>query len=232
MLISILTLFPEMFDGPLGQSIISRARKKDKVRINLVNIRDYATDSYKTVDDRPYGGGLGMILKVDVVDAGLRRILAGSGVVRSDTRVILLDPQGKRFRQRDAVRLAGYRHLVLIAGHYEGVDDRIRKLSDEEISVGDYVLTGGELPAMVITDSVIRLLPGVLREVKTTSSESFSDPKILEYPQFTRPPDYRGMKVPEILLSGNHARIAAWRNRKARSVTRSKRPDLNRRSSK
>lgn len=208
MTISILTLFPEMFSGPLDYSIVKRAKEKGIMTINFVNIRDFSTDTYKSVDDHPYGGGVGMILRVDVIDRALRALRG---------KKVLLDPRGDTFTQKKAREYAKLDHLILICGHYEGVDERIKTLVDESISIGDYVLTGGELPAMVITDSVVRLLPGVLKE-GVTQSESFSPSLIthhsslpLEYPQYTRPEEYQGMRVPDVLLSGNHKKIEEWR---------------------
>ncbi|MBI2404691.1 tRNA (guanosine(37)-N1)-methyltransferase TrmD [Candidatus Gottesmanbacteria bacterium] len=231
MIISILTLFPDMFTGPFHTSIIKRSQEKGIVVIKLANIRDFATDNYGSVDDHPYGGGVGMILRVDVVDRALEHTKALCK--RSSCKAILLDPQGIPYTQEIARKLSKLNHLILICGHYEGVDERIRNLVDEEISIGDYVLTGGEIPAMVVVDSVIRLLPGVLKE-GVTSSESFSfqhppshlQVPFLEYPQYTRPEIYKGMNVPEVLLSGNHKDITQWRNQQSRLKTQKRRPDL------
>ncbi len=217
MKISILTLFPDMFAGPFTHSIVKRALDQNKVTIRLVNIRDFATDSYKTVDGRPYGGGVGMILRVDVVDRALKSLTKG--------HTILLDAGGTPYTQHAARRLSTLDHLIFICGHYEGVDARIRSLIDEEISVGDYILTGGEIPAMTIVDSVVRLLPGVLTKPAATIGESFTTP-ILEYPQYTEPREYKGARVPDILLSGNHKAIEEWRKQKAQEKTRQVRPDL------
>lgn len=226
--ITILTLFPRMFDGPFSESIIRKAQDKHAVTINYVNIRDFSTDRYRSVDDHPYGGGLGMILKVDVIDRALKSV-AGK-TPKKNTRIILLDPQGVPYTQKKAKALTTAKHLILICGHYEGVDERVRSLVDEEISIGDYVLTGGELPAMVIIDSVVRLLPGVLASKESADLESFSPHgAYLEYPQYTRPPVYKRMRVPPVLLSGNHAEIEAWRSQQAKNTARSKRPDLKRR---
>lgn len=223
MKISILTLFPDMFVGPFDSSIIKRARDKNLVSIEYVNLRNFATDSYKTVDDHPYGGGVGMILKVDVVDRAITHIKTQDP--SDNTRVILLDPQGKRFEQVNARRLTAYEHLVLVCGHYEGIDERIRELVDEELSVGDYILTGGELPAMIITDATARLLSGVLTKKEATEHESFEQ-GLLEYPQYTRPETYLGKSAPDVLLSGNHALIRAWRQQEAVRRTIKRRPDL------
>lgn len=216
MQISILTLFPEMFAGPFDHSIIKHAQEKGLVSITLTNIRDFATDAYKSVDDHPYGGGIGMVMRVDVIDRALTSQKEKGE--RKKEKVILLDPRGKLFDQAKARELSKLDHLILICGHYEGLDERVKSLVDESISIGDYVLTGGELPAMVVTDTIVRLLPGVLKE-KATSSESFSfgiqhssfNISFLEYPQYTRPPEYNGMKVPAVLLSGDHKKIAAWK---------------------
>jgi tRNA (guanine37-N1)-methyltransferase len=235
MKIDILTLFPNMFKGPFDESIIKRAQEKDLVEINIHNLRDWAKDKHKNVDDKPYGGGTGMVIRVDVVEQALSTLRVKereSGRVKE--RIVLLSPQGEVFSQRKAGRLAKREHLILIAGHYEGFDERIREhLVDEEISIGDYILTGGELPTMVIVDTIVRLIPGVLEKEEATESESFQ-PKtynlkpttLLEYPQYTRPADFKGWKVPKVLLSGNHPEIAEWRKKKALERTKKKRPDL------
>ena len=201
MTITILTLFPEMFQGPFDYSIVKRAKDQEKVVINLINIRDFANDKYRSVDDHPYGGGTGMIMRVDVIDRALQN---------RKGRKILLDPRGTPFSQAKAREFAKLEHLILICGHYEGVDERVNELIDESISIGNYVLTGGELPAMVITDTVIRLLPNVLKK-EATQNESFSVSRTVEYPQYTRPKEYNGIHVPEILLSGNHQKIEDWK---------------------
>lgn len=217
--IDIITLFPDSFAGFLQSSIIGRAQKKGLVRINLINLRDFATDSYGSVDDRPYGGGAGMVLRVDIVSEAIK-------FVRKDgSTVILLTPQGGVFNQAQAQNLCGKSHLILVAGHYEGFDERIRDLTDLELSIGDYILTGGELPAAVVTEAVVRLLPGVLGKDESSRTESFSE-GLLEYPQYTRPEDWEGKKVPPVLLSGNHAEIAKWRAEQSRIRTKTRRPDL------
>lgn len=230
MKIDILTLFPKMFVGPFDESIIKRAREKGLVEINIHNLRDWAKDRHKTVDDRPYGGGVGMVLRVDVVDKAISELKHQAANTKHQPRVILLTPQGKPFTQERAKKLAKERHLILIAGHYEGFDERIRQyLVDEEISIGDYVLTGGELPAMVVTDAVVRLIPKVLEKEGATEIESFSEvdgQKVLEFPQYTRPAEYKGWKVPKVLLSGNHKEIEKWRRKKTIEKTKKKRPDL------
>ena len=208
MTVSILTLFPEMFQGPFDYSIVKRAKNQEKVVINLINIRDFANDKYRSVDDHPYGGGLGMIMRVDIIDAAISN--AKCQIPNEKTKTILLDPRGTPYTQAKAREFAKLDHLILICGHYEGVDERVRGLVDESISIGDYVLTGGELPAMVITDTVARLLPGVLKK-EATQKESFSVSHTLEYPQYTRPEEYKSLRVPNILLSGNHKKIEEWK---------------------
>jgi len=226
MKIDILTLFPKMFQGPFDESIVKRAMDKNLVKIKIHDLRQWTKDKHKTVDDRPFGGGVGMVMMVEPVYYALRALKSEIRNPKSETRVILLTPQGKVFNQKKAQQLSKEKHLIFICGHYEGVDERIRKhLIDEEISIGDYVLTGGELPAMVITDAIVRLLPGVLEKPEATKNESFS-PKLLEYPQYTRPAGYKGWKVPEVLLSGDHAKIADWRKKQSLTRTRSRRPDL------
>jgi len=222
--ISILTLFPPLFTGVFEHSIIKRAQEKKLVTINYINIRDFAEGKYKTVDDKPYGGGAGMILKVDVVD---RAIISSKAQVTSNkTKVVLLTPQGQTYSQSIAKKLSTIDHLILIAGHYEGFDERIRNLVDMELSIGDYILTGGEIPAMVIVDSVVRLLPKVFTKEGITDNESFGTAHILEYPQYTKPLVYKGKNVPDILLSGNHAEIKQWKKEQAHKRTKERRPDL------
>lgn len=218
MKIDIITLFPELFESVFSASLIKRAQTKRIAAINIHNLRDFSTDKYKTVDDKPFGGGPGMVLKVDVVDRALKSLPAGYK--------ILLTPQGKVFNQSMAQALSKRDHLILICGHYEGFDERIRDLVDEEVSIGDYVLTGGEIPAMVIVDTVVRLLPGVVGKDASLEEESFSQ-NLLEYPQYTRPEKYKNMSVPPILLSGNHALIKKWRQEQSQLRTSSRRPDLN-----
>src|SRR5512137_78211 len=220
MKIDVLTLFPAMFAGPLDESIIKRAREAGRLELALHNLRDYAHDRHRTVDDRPFGGGPGMLLKPEPIFEAVEK-LVGEG-----TRVILLSPAGRRFDQAIARELAGLEHLLMVCGHYEGFDERVREqLADDELSIGDYVLTNGALPAMVIIDAVTRLLPGALGDEDSAHEESFSH-GLLEYPQYTRPAEFRGMKVPEVLLSGNHAEIALWRAEKAQLRTKERRPDL------
>ena len=215
--ISILTLFPDMFRGPFDQSIIKRAIDKNQIMISYINIRDFAADTYKTVDGHPYGGGVGMILRVDVVDRALKSIPKGY--------TILLDAGGETYTQSKAKNLSTMDHLILICGHYEGVDQRIRSLVDEEISIGDYVLTGGEIPTMVLTDSIVRLIPGVLAKPEATIHESHTE-AFLEYPQFTEPQTYNGQTVPPVLLSGNHQKIDEWRKNEAIKRTEARHSSL------
>ncbi len=207
-----------MFSGPFAFSIIKRALDKKLISIDFVNIRDFALDAYKTVDDSPYGGGRGMILKVDVLDAAINSTKKKNPGLKTIT--ILLDPQAVQFTQSTGLSLIKLEHIILICGHYEGVDDRVSTLVDKKISIGKYVLTGGELPAMVIVDTVTRLLPGVLPE-NALSEESFKD-NMGEYPQFTRPRDYKGMSVPVELLSGDHKKIALWRRNRQKKLLISK----------
>jgi tRNA (guanine37-N1)-methyltransferase len=220
MKIDVLTLFPAMFAGPLDESIIMRARRASLLDLKIHNLRDYAHDRHKTVDDRPFGGGPGMLLKPEPL------FEAVEALARENTRVVLLSPAGRTFNQAIARELAQVDDLLLISGHYEGFDERVREhLADDELSIGDYVLTNGALPVMVIIDAVTRLLPGALGDDESAHEESFSH-GLLEYPQYTRPAEFRGMSVPEVLLSGNHAQIAKWRDEQARLRTKARRPDL------
>lgn len=220
MKVDVLTLFPGMFAGPLDESIIKRAREKGILELAIHDLRQWTHDRHKTVDDRPFGGGPGMVLKPEPLFEAVEALAA------SNARIILMGPSGRKFTQQIALELAGYEHLILIAGSYEGIDDRVRQaLAHDELSIGDYVLTNGALPVMVIIDVVTRLLPGVLGDDESAKDESFSH-GLLEYPHYTRPAEFRGMKVPEILLSGHHAEIANWRHEQARERTRERRPDL------
>jgi tRNA (guanine37-N1)-methyltransferase len=228
MQIDILSLFPQIFHGPLSESIAKRAIKRGLVQINLHNIRDFTHDRHHTVDDYAYGGGAGMVLKPEPIFEAVDKIkkATGLGERSKELPVILLTPQGRLFNQESAQELAGYPHLVLICGRYEGVDERVREhLATDEISIGDYVLSGGELAAMVVVDAVVRLLTGVLGSEASAQDESHTT-GLLEYPQYTRPEVYRGWVVPEILLSGNHAQIAKWRRQQALLRTLERRPEL------
>jgi len=220
MKIDILTLFPKMFKGPFDESIIKRAQKKGLIEIQTHDLRKWTKDKRKTVDDRPFGGGVGMILMVEPIYKALRDLK------NKNSKVILMDPRGRTFNQKIAGNLAKEKHLIFICGHYEGVDERVKKhLVDEEISIGDYVLTGGELPAMIIIDTLIRQIPGVLIKPEASSKESFSE-NLLEYPQYTRPANFKGWKITEVLLSGNHKKIDKWRQKKSLEITKKRRPDL------
>ncbi len=220
MRIDIVTLFPKVCAEYAGESILKRAGEQGLVEIRVVNLRDYTTDRHRTADDRPYGGGAGMVLKVEPLFAAVEDLKTASA------RIILLSPRGRLFDQEQAHRLSGEEHLILLAGRYEGVDERVSKfLVDEEISIGDYILTGGELPALAVADSVVRLIPGVLGDPESPVDESFARGR-LEYPQYTRPEEYRGMAVPDVLLSGDHEAVDRWRAREALLLTRRRRPDL------
>jgi tRNA (guanine37-N1)-methyltransferase len=220
MKIDVLTLFPAMFAGPLDESIVKRARSNGKLDCRIHNLRDWTHDRHRTVDDKPFGGGPGMLLKPEPIFEAVES-LAGEA-----TRVVLLSPAGRRFNQPLARELAREPHLLLICASYEGVDQRVAdELVDDEVSIGDYVLTNGALPAMVVIDAVTRLLPGVLGDDESAADESFSH-GLLEYPHYTRPAEYRGLKVPDVLLSGNHAEIEKWRREQARQRTNERRPDL------
>ena len=225
MKIEVLTLFPEMFPGPLGASMIKRAQEQALVAISVVNIRDYAEGRHKVADDEPFGGGAGMVMKPEPIFAAVE---AARCPVETSCRerVVLLTPQGRTLSQGIAAELAGYEHLILVCGHYEGVDERVRQhLVDDEISIGDYVLTGGELAALVVMDAVTRLVPGVLGAEEGAAEDSFAG-GVLEYPQYTRPADFRGWQIPEMLLSGHHEQIRRWRRGQALRRTRERRPDL------
>lgn len=214
-----------MFEQVFSQSIIKRALSKNHVTISYIALRQFATDAYGSVDDRPYGGGHGMVMRVDIVDKAIE--FAKQTMKRPQIHTVLLDASGIPYKQKTAESLAKRDAMILICGHYEGVDARVFSLVDECISIGDYVLTGGEIPAMVLIDSVVRLIPGVLSKEIATKDESFSaDEKLLEYPQYTRPDEYKSMKVPDILLGGNHREIARWRKAKATEKTVKNRPDL------
>jgi len=220
MKIDVLTLFPAMFAGPLDESIIKRARVKGFLELKIHDLRDWTHDRHRTVDDRPFGGGPGMLLKAEPLFEAIESLK------RAATRVILFSPDGRKFDQGIARELSLQEDLLLVTGHYEGFDERVKEaLVDDVLSIGDYVLTNGALPAMVVVDAVTRLLPGVLGDDESSHDESFSH-GLLEYPQYTRPAEFRGLKVPEVLLSGNHAEIEKWRREQARIRTEKRRPDL------
>lgn len=215
----ILTLFPNMFEGVFSESIIKRAIEAKKVEINIIDFRKYTKDAHNKVDDTPYGGGAGMVLMpqpiFDCVD----------DIKTEDSKVILLTPSGEPYKQKKAYELSNEKHLIIICGHYEGFDERIRTLADMEISIGDYILTGGEIPAMTLVDSITRLIPGVINE-RSHLDDSFNDNYMLDYPTYTKPRVFRNMEVPEVLTSGNHAEIDKWRKQKSLELTLEKRPDL------
>jgi tRNA (guanine37-N1)-methyltransferase len=220
MKIDVLTLFPAMFAGPLDESIVKRARARGRLDLTIRNLRDWTHDPHKTVDDRPFGGGPGMVLKPEPIFEAVAEL------ANDRTRVLLMSPAGRKFDQPLARELAQEEHLLLISGSYEGVDERvIETLVDDEVSTGDFVLTNGALPAMLIIDAVTRLLPGVLGDDESATDESFSH-GLLEYPHYTRPAEFRGMKVPDVLVSGNHAEIEKWRREQAKLRTKERRPDL------
>lgn len=222
MLVHILSIFPEFFVSPLSESMIKRAQEKGKVKIDVVNMRDFAKDKHNTMDDAPFGGGAGMVMLVEPLYECIKSVAKKN----DDEKIVLTSPQGKRFDQNKAKEFSALDHLVLVCGHYKGVDERIKDLFPiEEMSIGDYVLTGGEFAAMVILDAVIRLIPGVIGNFESAQTDSFYQ-GILGYPQYTRPAEFRGLKVPEVLLSGDHEKIRLWRRKKALEETLSKRPDI------
>jgi tRNA (guanine37-N1)-methyltransferase len=229
MKISILTLFPQMFQGPFQESILKHAQEKGIVSIKFLNIRDFGIGKHQLVDDTPFGGGQGMLMRVDVLHAAIEEAIDKT-IPPEKQRVIYLGAAGKTFAQEAAKDLTRYEHLILLCGHYEGVDERTKQYIDEEISIGDFILTGGEIPAMLVVDAVTRLLPGVLKD-GVTDTESFSlqgegQTKLIEYPQYTQPREYEGKQVPDVLLSGNHQQIETWRIEKSREKTENLRPDL------
>ncbi|WP_303841652.1 tRNA (guanosine(37)-N1)-methyltransferase TrmD [Selenomonas ruminantium] len=225
MRIDMVTIFPEMFSGPFGDSITKRAVDNGILDIHFTNFRDFAEDKHHHVDDSPFGGGAGMVLKPEPMYKAVRDVLARTEEYAANRRVLIMDPSGPTFNQDKAKELAGYDQLIFICGHYEGFDARIYKLADEAISIGDFVLTGGELPAMVITDAVSRMLPGVLGHEDSAPTDSFYE-GLLEFPQYTRPREFEGMEVPEVLLNGDHAKIRKWRREQSLLVTQKYRPDL------
>lgn len=222
---TVITLFPEMFEGVFNHSILKRAQREEKVVIEIVNLRDFGIGAHKTVDDKPYGGGVGMVLRVDVLESAIKSVKT-----EKTDLVILLDPKGEVYKQSIVEKLSKLNHVVLICGHYEGYDERIRNFVDMEISIGDYVMSGGEIPAMVVVESVSRLIKGVLKHDEATSLESFSKNiktgRILEHAQHTRPAIYKGFEVPHILKSGNPKLIEEWKMKNAESLTKKRRPEL------
>lgn len=224
MKIDIVTLFPEMCRAPLGESMMKRAQENGALDLRIHNLRDWTTDKHHVVDDAPFGGGQGMVMKPEPIFAAVESLQSKSE--HGKPKIIVMSPAGRRFDQKIAAELCRERHLVIVCGHYEGVDHRvIEHLADLELSVGDYVLTNGAIAAVVVVDAIVRLLPGVLGDEQSAADDSFSG-GLLEAPQYTRPADFRGWKVPDVLLSGNHAEIAAWRKAQAEERTRSNRPDL------
>lgn len=224
MRIDIISLFPEMFAGPLGHSILKRAQEAELLHINVVNPRDFTFDKHHTVDDTPFGGGSGMVMKPEPFFRAVESITQSSEL--TNRRIVLMCPGGQRLDQAKVKELANYDQLILLCGHYEGVDERVRlHLVDETISIGDYVLTGGELPAMIVADSVARMLPGVLGSSNSAPQDSFYN-GLLEYPQYTRPREFNGMEAPEVILSGDHAKINRWRHKQSLKNTLERRPDL------
>ena len=219
MKIDVLTLFPEMFVGPLDFSMVKRAREAGLLNLRVINLRDYTHDRHKTVDDKPFGGGPGMLLKPEPIFEAVENL------ANEKTRVLLLTPSGRKFTQQIARELSQQEHLLFLCGAYEGFDERVRTLAQDELSIGDFVLTNGALPAMLMIDAVTRLLPGVLGDEQSPVDESFTN-GLLEYPHYTRPAEFRGMKVPDVLLSGNHAEIEKWRREEALKRTKERRPDL------
>lgn len=238
----VITIFPQIISDYSKISIIARAIKKKFIKINAIDLRDFTSDAHRTVDDRPYGGGVGMVLRADIIYKAVSKIAGLKGSKkRKNSRVVMLTPQGKKFEQKDAKRLAKFKHLVFICGRYEGFDERVRAEADEEISIGDYVLMGGELPALVVMEAVSRFVPGVVGKFESTQNESFSEMQsekkennnfkyLLEYPQYTRPEVLKAgkkvLKVPKVLLSGNHRDIQQWRMEQASKKTQKRRPDL------
>ena len=220
MQIDVLTLFPEMFQGPLSESLLKKAQQKGLLSLNTVNLRDFASDKHKTTDDTPYGGGTGMVMKIDVVAKALE-----SREQNVERKSIMLCPTGRKLTQEKVNELAKVKHLVLLCGHYEGIDARVRDLVDEEISIGDYVLTGGEIPAMVLIDAVARQIPGVVKEADSVQQDSFFA-GLLDHPSYTKPEKFGDNSVPNVLLSGNHAEINRWRRKESLKLTLERRPEL------
>ena len=219
--LDIISLFPNICEAPFNESILKRAQEQGAVSVNFIDLREFTHDRHRKADDKPYGGGAGMLIKPEPVFEAIESLRT------PQSRVLMLTPQGKPFRQKSAIRLAKEEHLILLCGHYEGIDERIRQcLIDEEFSIGDYILTNGALAAVVVADAIIRLLPGVLGCAESCVTESFGDESLLDFPQYTRPEEFRGMKVPKVLLSGNHKQIEAWRQEQKMVRTMARRPDL------
>ncbi|MFA5840480.1 MAG: tRNA (guanosine(37)-N1)-methyltransferase TrmD [Candidatus Margulisiibacteriota bacterium] len=234
MRIDVITLFPAMLQGPLSESLIQKAQQKGLLSLNIVNLRDFTSDKHKTADDSPYGGGAGMVMKVDVIAKALgevgkkveiRNSKLDSRQSKIENRIVLMCPSGQPLTQAKVNELAKAENLIILCGHYEGVDERVRELVDEEISIGDYVLTGGEIPALVLIDAVARQIPGVVKEEDSIKNDSFYN-GLLDYPSYTRPEEFEGKRVPEVLLSGHHAEIEKWRRKEALKKTFERRPDL------
>jgi tRNA (guanine37-N1)-methyltransferase len=222
--IDILTAFPAMFEGPLTQSLLGKARQNGLIDLRIHDLRDYSADKHRKIDDRPFGGGPGMVLQAEPIYQALKAVRA-NGKRGAKPRVIYLSPQGRVLTQKRAQEIAESAWIILVCGHYEGIDERVSRWIDEEVSIGDYVLTGGELPAMVLADAVLRWVPGVVKEMESVRSDSFQN-GLLDYPHYTRPALWRGKKVPPVLLSGDHEQIRQWRSEQARKATIKKRPDL------
>ena len=225
MRIDMVTIFPEMFTGPFGESMTKRAIDKGILDIHFTNFRDFSDDKHHHVDDTPFGGGAGMVLKPEPMYKAVRHVMSETETLAAKRKILIMDPSGVPFSQAKAKELAQYEQLIFICGHYEGFDARIYQLADEAISIGDFVLTGGELPAMVITDAVSRMLPGVLGAEESAATDSFYD-GLLGFPQYTRPRDFEGMMVPDVLVSGDHKKISQWRRKQSLLATSQKRPDL------
>lgn len=222
MIFNIITLFPEFFKSPLNTSLIKKAQEKNLIKVNIYNLRDFTKEKHKQCDDKPYGGGAGMVMMIEPIYNALQNIKRRE----PDTKVIFLSPQGKLFNDEEAEKFSNFKSITLLCGHYEGVDYRVVEyLIDEEISIGDYILTGGEPAALVVIDSVSRYIPGVVQKIESIKTETFRK-FLLKYPQYTRPPIFKGMKVPDVLLSGNHQKIKEWRYQKQIELTKIKRPDL------
>ncbi len=221
MLFEVITLFPGIFTSPLNESILKRAKESGLIKVKVHNLRDFTFDRHRTVDDCPYGGGAGMVMKPDPIVEAIEKIKGA----QKETKVILMTPQGEKFNQNWAIKLARHHRLIFVCGRYEGIDERVKYFVDEELSVGDYILTGGELAALVVIDAVSRLIPGVLGDLDSAEKDTFFN-NLLKYPQYTRPQVFRGLETPDILLSGNHQKISDWRRKKSLKKTYEKRPDL------